>query len=188
MPEPTRDVTRLLKAWSRGDRDALEELTPLVMGELRRLARAHFVREPAGHTLQPTELVDELFVRLLGRRRVQWENRAQFFKGATQLMRYILVDHARRRRTPKRGGNVARISLEEARTPVLTPGADFVALHDALEDLAREDPDRRYLVELKFYFGLTHDEIAELLEVSRDTVKVRWTATKARLYRQLKKR
>ncbi len=187
MPESTSDVTGLLRDWSRGDRDALDRLAPLVFDELRRLARAHFQRESVGHTLQPTELVSELFVRLLGRRRVQWRNRAQFFQGATELMRYILVGHARRRRARRRGGGAHKVPLEEARIPIPVPDEELLELHDALENLARENPERRYLVELKFYFGLTHDEIARLLGVSRDTVKVRWTATKARLYRELNK-
>ena len=187
MAPPSDDVTQLLQAWSHGDREALDRLAPYVIDELRRLARAHFARESPGHTLQPTELVDEVFVRLLGRRKVRWENRAQFFKGATQLMRYILVDHARRRGARRRGGGARKIPLDDAHIPMQLP-EELAALHDALDDLARDDPERRYLVELKVYFGLTHDEIAQLLGVSRDTVKMRWTATKARLHRQLEKR
>jgi RNA polymerase sigma factor (TIGR02999 family) len=137
--------------------------------------------------LQPTALVSELFLRLLGRRKVQWENRTQFFKGASDLMRCILVDYARRRQAVKRGSNVPKIPLDDAPTLANLPDVDFVTLYDALDALEREDPSRRELVDLKFFFGWTHQEIAEHLGVSSDTVKVRWAATKARLYRELRR-
>jgi RNA polymerase sigma factor (TIGR02999 family) len=186
MPESDSDVTELLHAWSGGDRGALDKLTPLVLDELHRLARAHFAREPEAHTLQPTALVSELFARLLKRRNVQWENRAQFFKAATDLMRCILVDHARRHRTAKRGGGVQRVPVEEVELPIEMPGVDVIALYEALDELKREDPVGRELVELKFFLGLTLAEIADVLGISVATVKLKWTAARARLYRRLK--
>lgn len=182
------EITALLARWSDGDREALDQLMPLVFEELRRLARAHFARESKGHTLQPTALVDELFVRLLKRRRVQWHNRGQFFQAATELMRYILVDHARRRRAVKRGGDRRKVPLTETAisTPVpeLAEQVDILALHQALDRL---DDQRRRIVELKFYFGLTHRQIGAELGIAADTVKEKWAFARAHLFRQLKR-
>ncbi|MEE8525757.1 MAG: ECF-type sigma factor [Thermoanaerobaculia bacterium] len=187
MVDPDSDVTKLLQEWAGGDPAALDRLVPVVFDELRALARSHFARERRSHTLQPTALVSELFVRLLGRRNVQWENRTQFFKASSELMRRILVDYARRRQAVKRGGDVPKISLEDAPTLASLPDVDFVALYDALDALEREDPHRRELVELKFFFGWTHDEIAKHFGVSADTIKLRWAAAKARLYREMRR-
>ena len=184
MVDQNNDVTKLLQEWAGGDPAALGQLFPVLLGELRTLARSFLARERQGHTLQPTDLISELFVRLLGRNQVQWQNRAQFFKSASELMRYILVDHARRHRTFKRGGDVPKVTLDEAPTIAGLPNIDFVAIYDALDTL---DPERRQLVELKFFFGWTHQEIGDFLGVSPDTVKKRWRVTKARLYRELKK-
>ncbi len=185
MVDPKNEVTKLLQEWAGGDPSALDQLFPAILEELRTLARSFLARERQGHTLQPTDLVGELFVRLLGRRHVRWQNRAQFFKSASELMRYILVDHARRHRTYKRGGDVPKVPLDDAPTVAGLPNVDFAALYDALDALEREDAERRQLVELKFFFGWTHQEIADYLGVSKDTVKLRWAASKARLYREL---
>lgn len=185
MTESDVRITRLLKEWSDGDPEALDRLAPLVFDELRLLARAHLSRERSDHTLQPTALVNECFLRLLGRRRVQWENRRQFFKGATDLMRHILVDHARRHRAARRGGGAPRVPLESARLPFELPDLDLVALDEALDELGRDDPERREIVELKFFFGLTHAQIGDLLGIAPSTVKLKWSAARARLFRRL---
>ncbi|MEM8933392.1 MAG: ECF-type sigma factor [Acidobacteriota bacterium] len=176
-------ITRILERWSDGDQEALDQLTPLVFDELRRLARCHFAGEVAGHTLQPTALVSEVFVRILGRRKVQWTNRNQFFGAATELMRRILVDHARRRQAKKRGPGLVRIELDETPIPAtLLDTVDVVALHEAMDRL---DPQRRFIVERKVYFGLTHRQIGDELGLAADTVKEKWAAIRARLYRDL---
>lgn len=186
MSETGSDVTGLLHDWSRGVPDALDKLAPLVFEELHRLARAHFSREPEAHTLQPTALVNEVFVRLLGRRKVAWENRAQFFKGATELMRHVLVDHARRRRAAKRGGDAFKVPLDDVAVPFEAPDVDVLALTEALDEMAVRDPRSRDVVELKFYLGLTHEEIGEVLGIAPATVKLKWTLARARLHRRLK--
>ena len=178
-------ITRLLNEWSDGDAAALDRLAPLVFDELRQLARAHLSRERSDHTLQPTALVNECFLRLLGRRRVQWENRRQFFKGAADLMRHILVDHARRHKAARRGGGAPKVPLETARLPFELPDIDLVALDEALNELERDDPERREIVELKFFFGLTHAQIGDLLGIAPSTVKLKWSAARARLFRRL---
>jgi RNA polymerase sigma factor (TIGR02999 family) len=183
MRESTHDITCLLEQWSEGDRQAFDRLTPLVFEELRRLARCHFAREAKDHTLQPTALVSELFVRFLGRRKVQWTNRAQFFGAATELMRCILVDHARRRGAEKRGGDLVKIPLDETPIPAtLAATVDMIALHEAMDRL---DSQRRLIVELKIYFGLTHRQIGKELGLAEDTIKEKWAVIKARLYRDL---
>ena len=184
MTDSQHDITRLLGQWSDGDLAALDRLTPLVFDELRRLARSHFAREVKNHTLQPTALVSEFFVRILGRRDVRWASRRQFFAAASELMGRILVDHARRRQAVKRGGGDVKVSLEETPIPAaLLDTVDVVALHKAM---GRLDPRSRYIVELRVYFGLTHRQIGEELGLAADTVKEKWLATKARLYRDLK--
>jgi RNA polymerase sigma factor (TIGR02999 family) len=185
MTKPDSRITRLLEEWSDGDLDALDRLAPLVVDELRRLARAHLSRERSNHTLQPTALVNELFARLLGRRRVHWENRRQFFKGASDLMRHILVDHARRHKAERRGGGARKIPLEIAPLPIVSPDIDLLALDEALKELERDDPERREIVELKFFFGLTHEQIGEILDIAPSTVKLKWSTARARLARRL---
>lgn len=179
-------ITRLLKRWSDGDTEALDRLVPLVFNELRQLARGHLSRERANHTLQPTALVNELFIRLLGRDRVQWQNRKQFFKAATDLMRCILIDHARRHKAARRGSGAPKIPLETARLPFELPDLDVLALNEALEALGTEDPEGREIVELKYFFGLTHPQIGELLDIAPSTVKLKWSVARARLFRRLK--
>jgi RNA polymerase sigma factor (TIGR02999 family) len=170
-----------------GDESALEKLTPLVYAELRRLARRHMGSERKDHTLQPTALVNEAFLRMIGREAVEWQNRAHFFAVAAQLMRRVLVDFARSRGYQKRGGGVAPISLDDAL--VATPGrdADLVALDDALSALSEVDPRKAQVVELRFFGGLTAEESAAVLKVSSDTVLRDWQLAKSWLLRELKR-
>lgn len=185
MTESDTPITRLLEQWADGDQEALDRLAPLVLEELRRLARTRLSRERSDHTLQPTALVNEVFVRLLGRDQVQWENRKQFFKAATDLMGCILIDYARRHKAKRRGGGAPKIPLETARLPFNLPDLDLLALGEALEELERDDPERAEIVKLKFYFGLTHEQIGEILEIAPSTVKLKWSAARARLARRL---
>lgn len=184
--EDQAEITCFLERWSDGDREALDRLAPLVLEDLRRMARGHLAGESDDHTLQPTALVSEVFVRLLGRRAVQWTNRAQFFGATTELMRFILVDYARRRRAEKRGYDVIKVALDEAPIPApMIDAVDMVALHEAMDRL---DPQRRLIVERRVYFGLTHRQIGEELGLAEDTVKEKWAAIRARLYRDLESR
>jgi RNA polymerase sigma factor (TIGR02999 family) len=186
MSAPEPNVTRLLMDWSKGDQHALDELTPLVYGELKRLAGRYLRRERADHTLQSTALVHEAFLRLIDQRDVRWQNRAQFFGIAAQLIRRILVDHARSHHAQKRGGEAAKLSLDEAiRTPELRKDVNLVALDDALDRLAEIDPQQGRIVELRFFGGLTIEETAEVLKISPATVKRDWTVAKAWLYREI---
>jgi RNA polymerase sigma-70 factor, ECF subfamily len=180
----TTDVSGLLLAWSGGDRGALNQLTPIVYRELQRLARQYMRRERPGHSLQTTALVHEAYVRLVDCNRMQWQNRAHFFAVCSQLMRRILVEHARRRNL-KRGGNVQHISLEDAVQVGSQRAADLVALDDAMNALARFDPRKAQVVEMRFFGGLTAEEAAEVLRVSPVTVLRDWSTAKAWLYRQM---
>lgn len=182
------EVTRLLHAWSDGDADALTRLMPLVFGDLRRIAAAHFARENAGHTLQPTALVHELYLRLRGRRHVDWHNRAQFFSFAGQLMRRILVDHARGRLTAKRGGGATRLDVDAMPNVAATlDDPEMVALDEALKDLEQIDPRQAKIVELRFFMGLNNKEIATVLGISTTTVKREWQTARLWLFREVKK-
>jgi RNA polymerase sigma factor (TIGR02999 family) len=182
------DISTLLRAWSDGDQSALEKLTPVVNAELHRLARRYMKNERPGHSLQATALVNEAYMRLVDYERMQWQNRAHFFAVSSQLMRRILVDHARLRNL-KRGAGVRHVSLDEA---VLAAGGqdvdtetDIAALDDALNVLARLDPRKVQIVEMRFFGGLSVEEAAEVLKVSSVTVKRDWRAAKAWLYREL---
>jgi len=179
-------VTQMLAAWAGGDQTALEQLTPLVYEELRRLARQRMRRERPGHTLQTTALANEAYLRLVDQTQVRWQNRAHFFAIAAQQMRRILVDYARRRLYQKRGGGALQVTLAEAEglTDEHTP--DLVALDEALRSLAEVDPRRAQVVELKFFGGLTNEETAEVLKVSTGTVERDWTIAKAWLHKTLK--
>ncbi len=179
--EPS-DVTQLLNAWGDGRQEALDELMPIVYQELRKLARSHLRRERDEHTLQPTALVNEAYLRLVDQKNVQWQNRSHFFGIAAQLMRRILVDHARRRQSEKRGGGEAPMPFDEARG-VPSKAPDLVALDEALNDFAELDPRAAKIVELRQFGGLSIDETAEVLEISPATVKREWTAAKAWLRR-----
>ena len=183
----THEVTQLLLDWSNGDRAAFDKLLPLVDVELRRLAHRYMSRERAGHTLQTTALVNEAFVRLVNRKNVHWQNRAHFFGIAAQLMRTILVDHARSHACAKRGGGVARLELDEALVVSQQKAAEVIALDHALKELALIDPQQSRIVELRFFGGLTVEETAEVLHVSPATIKREWSTAKAWLYRELAK-
>lgn len=183
----SKDLTRLLLAWSNGDERALDKLTPLVYDELRRLARRYLRRERSGHSLQATALVHEAFIRLIDQQQTPWESRLHFFGIAAQLMRQILVEHARSRQAAKRGGGALRLSLSQAGAIFPDPDVDLVALDDALNLLARIDPQKSRLVELRFFSGLTIEETAEALGVSPATVIRQWRLAKAWLYREIKK-
>ena len=183
----SRDVTGLLRAWGNGDRGALERLTPIVYEELRRLARRYLRGERAGHSLQATALVNEAYVRLVDYKRMQWQNRAHFFAVSAQLMRRILVDHARRRNL-KRGGAVQHVSLEEADEVGHGQPTDLVALDDAMNALGRFDARKVQVVEMRFFGGLSVEETAEVLKVSPVTVMRDWNTAKAWLHRELTSR
>ena len=189
MSTSAQSVTQLLVEWSHGDQDALERLTPLVYGELRRLARRHLSRERSDHTLQSTALVHEAYLRLVDQRSVRWQNRAHFFGVAAQLIRRILIDHARARQAGKRGAGACLLSLDEAiDSPAGSRTLDVVALDDALEQLGKIDPRQSRIVELRFFAGLTVQETAEVLNISTPTVNREWNAAKAWLFRELNRR
>ena len=178
-------VTHLLRAWGNGDAGALEELTPLVEAELRRLARAYMARERRGHTLQTTALVNEAFLRLTDARQIRWQDRAHFLGISARLMRRVLVDHARARGSRKRGGGAERVTLDERLATAPELELDVVALDRALEALAAVDPRQSRVIELRFFGGLSVEETAEVLHVSPDTVKRDWRLAKLWLLREL---
>ncbi len=186
MRTDTGAISKLLFAWSEGDREALDRLTPIVHDELRRLARRYMRGERPGHSLQTTALVNEAYLRLVDYQRMQWQNRAHFFAVSAQLMRRILVEHARRHNV-KRGGGVPHVPLEEAAMVGREQDADLVALDDAMNELARIDSRKVQVVEMRFFGGLSVEETAEVLKVSAITVKRDWRAAKAWLYRELSK-
>ncbi len=163
-------VTHLLRAWSDGDPQALEHLLPLVEAELRRLARGYMARERREHTLQPTALINEAFIRLAGAKSIRWQDRAHFFGISARLMRRVLVDYARARGFQKRGARAEKVSLDDVSIPAPEPPVDIVALDLALEALATKDERKSRVVELRFFGGLTIEETAEVLHVSPDTV------------------
>ena len=182
---PQADVTQLLANWSKGDQQALEQLIPLVYSELRRLAERYLRRERPGHTLQSTALVNEAWMKLIDQRSVHWQNRAHFFGVAAQLIRRILVDYARSRHASKRGGHAFKLSLEDMVEMPKQQDLDLMALDDALEGLARVDPQQARMVELRFFAGFSIEETAEALRVSPATVKREWVSAKAWLYREM---
>ena len=178
------DVSVLLRAWSGGDQTALERLTPIVYSELHRLAGRYMRRERPGHSLQTTALVNEAYMRLVGYTRMRWQDRAHFFAVAAQVMRRILVEHARRHNL-KRGGDVPHVALDEAALVGADADVDLVALDDAMTALARVDPRKMQVVEMRFFGGLSVEETAEVLGISPVTVKRDWRMAKAWLYREL---
>jgi RNA polymerase sigma factor (TIGR02999 family) len=185
MSAPSHDVTELLRAWSGGDAGAGDRLLPLVYDELRRRAAAYLRRERAGHTLQPTALVHEAYLRLVDQRRAAWQNRAQFFGVASQMMRRILVDRARARRMAKRSGRWARVTLDEA-APVARPvDVDVLDLDAALTRLAEFDPRKCRIAEMRFFGGLSLEECGHVLELSVATVERDWQTARAWLFKTL---
>ena len=181
---PAGEVSGLLRAWSEGDRAALDRLTPIVYDQLHRLARHYMRGERPGHSLQTSALVNEAYTRLVDYKRMQWQNRAHFFAVSAQLMRRILVEHARRHNL-KRGGGVQHVSLDETAMVGGDRAADLVALDDAMEALARLDPRKVRVVEMRYFGGLSVEETAEVLKVSPVTVMRDWSTAKAWLYREL---
>ena len=182
-PNP-QNITQLLAEWRDGDQSALDELYPLVYDELHRLARLYMSRERKGHTLQTTALINEAYVRLVGQK-VNWANRSHFFAISAQIMRRILIDHARRHAYAKRGGGAQQVSLEEAATVTPDQSGELIRLDEALKSLAEMDPRRSQVVELRYFGGLNNEEIAGVLNVSENTVTRDWNMARAWLYQQL---
>lgn len=188
MSESREDITALLNDWQGGNQQALNALTPLVYNELRRLAQSYINREKPGHTLQGTALVHEAYRRLVDQRQVQWRNRNHFFALAAELIRRILVDHARAKKAEKRGGDQVKASLEEGMDTPVPGDVNLVALDDALQLLARVDPQQSRVVELRYFAGLKIEETAEVLNISPATVKRDWVTAKAFLKREMSRR
>jgi len=184
-PHPTEQATRLLIDWSNGNRDAAAGLMPLVYDELRQLARGYLQRERADHTLQATGLVHEAYLKLVDQTTTTWQNRAHFFGVAARVMRRILVDHARQHRAEKRGGEWCKVEFDEALAPAVSRSIDVIALDDALKELVELNPQHSQIVELRFFGGLTIDEVAEVLDVSPRTVQREWRMARAWLRRQI---
>lgn len=185
MSEPEGDITALLGQWQSGSEQALNALTPLVYNELRRLAQSYLNRERPGHTLQGTALVHEAYLRLVDQRQVQWRDRNHFFALAAELIRRILVDHARSKHAEKRGGDQVKLSLEQGMDAPIPGDIDLIALDDALQVLGRTDPQQSRIVELRYFAGLKIEETAEVLQISPATVKRDWAVAKAFLKREM---
>jgi RNA polymerase sigma-70 factor (ECF subfamily) len=184
-PEASQDITRLLTAWGDGEADALSGLMPMVYPELRRIARKHLARGVPGHTLESAALVNEAYLKLIRAHGIRCESRLQFFALCAQIIRRILVDHARNRRYAKRGGGAAQIPLDEALIGAPTRGADVLALDEALTSLSKVDPRKGRVVELRYFGGLSVEETAEVLQMSPETAKRDWKMAKAWLLREL---
>jgi len=187
-PEPPKGITQLLQDWRDGDRKALDALLPRVYNELRRLAHFQLRKERPDHTLQSAALVNEAYLRLAGASPPRWESRTHFFAVAAQLMRQILVDYARRHKAAKRGASVCRVSMEDAMVTPRQTSVDVVALDDALQVLARIDARQSRVVELRFFGGLSLDEISQALDIAPATVQRDWTAARAWLHREISRR
>lgn len=179
MPASPNEVTELLIKWSQGDKAALDELMPVIHSELRRLARRYMARERPGHTLQTTALINEAYLRLVDQRGVDWQDRAHFFAVAAQIMRHVLVDHARKYQSDKRGGGAQKVPLDEVIVANQQRAAELVTLDQALTDLATLDPRQSQIVELRFFGGLTVEETAEVLKIAPITVMREWRTAKA---------
>ena len=182
---PRQEVTQVLVDWNKGDQNAPDRLMPLVYDELRKLARSYLQRERSDHTLQATGLVHEAYLRLVDESSMTWQNRAHFFAVAAQVMRRILVDYARSHRAEKRGGAREKLEFDEALAPSGERAVDLIALDDALQDLVTFDPRQSRIVELRFFGGLTNEEIGDVLQVSPRTIKREWRLAKAWLRREI---
>lgn len=182
---PRQQVTQILIDWNQDVPQAAARLMPLVYDELRQLARAYLQRERSDHTLQATSLVHEAFIRLVDQTAITWQNRAHFFGVAAKLMRRILVDHARRHRREKRGGDWAKIEFDEALAPSASRSLDVIAVDDALRDLEKLNPQHSQIVELRFFGGMTVEEVAEVLDVSPRTIEREWRMARAWLRREI---
>jgi RNA polymerase sigma factor (TIGR02999 family) len=179
------EVTRILRDWSGGDPHAPERLMPLVYDEMRRLARSFLVKERGGHTLQPTALVNEAYLRLVDQTRVTWQSRAHFYGIASSMMRRVLIDHARARAAEKRGSAAVHLSLDDVQVPVEERAASFVAMDEALERLSQFNERGRKIIEMRFFGGLNDEEIAEVLGISTRTVLRDWKTARLWLFREL---
>jgi len=179
------EVTQLLIEWSNGDRAALDQLIPIVESELRRVASRLISNENPGHTLQTSALINEAYLRLVDQKNVQWQNRAHFFAVSAQIMRHILIDHARRHHYAKRGAGARKIEFDEATLMPERRAAELVALDDALRELAEMDPRKSEIVELRFFGGLNIEEAAEVMKISPATVQREWRRARAWLHRAL---
>lgn len=188
MKEPTRsphEITQLLAEWSDGNQTALDKLYPLVYDELHRMANRYMNRERKDHTLQTTALIHEAYVRLVDQKHVHWTNRAHFFAISAQIMRRILIDHARRHAYDKRGGGAQKVSLDETAIIAGDRASDMLLLDEALKRLAEMDPRRGQVVELRYFGGLNNEEIADVLKISENTVTRDWNMARAWLYQEL---
>ncbi len=188
MSVPQQDVTQLLHNWQKGDEAAMNQLMPLVYDELRKIAAAYLHREGAAHTLQTVELVNEAYLRLIDQSRVNWQSRSHFYGIAAQMMRRILVDHAREKQAAKRGSGAAPVTLDDALNVSARRDVDILALDDALQTLAQFDPRQSRVVELRYFGGLELTEVAEVMGIAVSTVKRDWNLAKAWLYHQLSRR
>lgn len=184
-PISPHEITQLLAEWSGGNQAALNKLYPLVYDELRRMAHRFMRRERKGHTLQTTALINEAYLRLVEQKNVHWANRSHFFAISAQIMRRILVDHARQYAYLKRGGGAQQVSLDEAALVTKDRARELLLLNDALDNLAKLDPRRSQVVELRYFGGLSNGEIAELLKISANTVTRDWNMARAWIYQQL---
>ena len=184
MGEPP-DVTALLRDWCHGNEAVREQLFGLVYDAMRKMARSHLRRERADHTLQPTALVHEAYLRLIDQKGTEWQNRAQFLGIASQMMRRILIDHARAKKAERRGGGIVAVTFDDALRQIQTD-EDLIRIHEALDDLARVDPAGARIVELRYFGGLTIEETAEVMKTSASTVKREWTAARTWLFRALR--
>ena len=182
---PPHEITQLLAEWSEGSQAALDKLYPLVYQELRRLAHSYLKRERKGHTLQTTALINEAYLRLVDQKHVRWANRSHFFGISAQIMRRILIDHARRYDYSKRGGGALKISLDEAAIVAKERGRALLRLDEALNSLAKIDPRRSRVVELRYFGGLNNEEISGVLKISENTVTRDWNMARAWLYQEL---
>jgi RNA polymerase sigma factor (TIGR02999 family) len=180
-----KEITQLLLSWSKGDQAALDQLIPLVYPELRKLARQYMGRENPEHTLQTSALINEAYLRLVDQQAVEWQDRAHFFAVAAQVMRHILIDHARSHRFTKRGGGAQHLPLDDAEVVGQERAVELVALDDALANLAKIDERKSKIVELRFFGGLSVEETAEVIKVAPITVMREWRAAKAWLYREI---
>lgn len=181
------EITRLLSDWSRGDKAALDKLTPLVYSELRQIARRQMGRERPDHTLQPTALVNEAYLKIASQDGAEWQSRAHFFAVCAQVMRHILVDYARTHARDKRGGGAIHVSLDEAAVAVEGQAAELIALDEALGRLERLDPQKGRIIELRYFGGMSVEEVGEILKISPATVGREWRRAKAWLYNELQK-
>ena len=183
---PDKNVTELLADWSKGDRNALEAMLPMVYNELRRIAANRLRHERPGHTLEPTALVHEAYLRLIEQERTNWKNRAQFFGIAAEMMRRILINHAIAKQAAKRGGDAIKVSLSAAEGQSAEDDANLLALDEALKRLAALDERKSRIVELKFFSGLSIEEIAEVMSISHATVEREWAMARAWIYREIR--